>query len=514
MAQPPPAPSAAGSLARDLGLAALVLLVAASHRMGWSDLIISIDWNRTVQAAADLVTGAPDPTAPLFLYTSMPALLLAGVLQLGTDPLLTFRLWALLGSLGAPLLFLGLRPVGGRATALLAALVLALSQADAHSAIGLRSPYAVSTFLALACWGLVGSARRRPWGPGLLAAGAAMAATLDPGLAPMTLAALAVALLATSRLRGRQARGAWLLMLLPCAVVGCVAVLDGAEILRNLRAMAGGFPPMPFMQPSPTWAVRFGLDLPGPILAVTLVWGAAGIAAVTLERLGARSPPSLESSTSSRLAIGGLLLLLAGAAPWVWAWRSHAYLWHHHLVGLQPLILATLVSLGVPLARSVKSHRLGAASWSPLLVWVIWSAAVLPSTATQRAALRAIPQRSVRFADQVAAAAADLAAGRSAQPDLTLLSPTEGFEDRCVFAQFTQDLARVLAPSALPHSVALAPPGLAESLGMGEPARDLPGSGLALWSHDDHEALIRASRGFCPDARQGRCWTCLQRASR
>ncbi len=316
----------------DLICAVCLLGLAAHTRLAWVDLGIDVDWTWFVESANDLATGRAHRYVQ-FLYSSVPVVLFAGFIELVQDPMRLLRAWALLGALVAPLTYLAVRQVGGPIAGLAAGWVVAAQYDNVVTCTGIKSPYAIATWTALAMLGLAAASRRKPWGVPLLVLGTALAVGHHLGLWMMAPLVVVLACVHLARLPRPQAVGAGAAaLLLGGAVLAVVLVFDLGRWLGELEEYRARF------GESSSLGAGFGAFL-------ELMLGQLP------ETHGERLLAGLAATTSSLRLLGGCVLAgtaaLAARLGWLlWQRRAGAEPSHPQrpvleagLTGLQALAL-------------------------------------------------------------------------------------------------------------------------------------------------------------------------------
>ncbi len=494
---------------RDLVTLALIFALAAGQRLAWTDLLFNEDWEWIFRFVGDW--GATRGEYALFLYSSMPAALFSLVAWSFDGPMVPLRIWALLGSLGAPLLYLALRRVVGWLPSTLAALALALSVSDAHTAIGLRTPYLASTFVALGLLGLVAGYQKRWWGPPLLAGGMAAAVGFHLGLWPLAIATCVVLVGLLVRLgTGRLPALSWMVTCLAGGtVVGLVAELDGAHLASDLQILAESvFPPGLEARPDLEWAATYGLGAPTPLLAVTGGACLLGLCAwlPRLHRAKRAGDPHVGAGVVGLLAS---LLLVSGATDFARHAVQDAYLWYHHLVPLQPLLLVALVGAGAGLLPEVPSRLERGLVWSLLVVWVLQAAAQVPGAMAERLTLAPTPTRSLRAATTLATAIGDHAWLSKHTPALLWLDDRGELFDSCLEVKLVEALAQwPTGTKSDSQTYAVMPRAVADGFGWYDEADLDPALPWAVHTTDSQRMLFQETRGRCPDLHHQQCARC------
>lgn len=373
------------SWALDLLLVVLLLAVAAQARLSWNDLGIDVDWTWFVESSNDLARGQAHAYVQ-FLYSSIPCVLFAGLIELVHDPLRLVRAWALLGALSAPLTYLAVRRVGGPFAGLAAGWIVATHYDNVITVAGIKSPYAIATWAALACLGLAAATQRRPWGVPVLVLGTALAVTHHLGLWMLTPAVVVLAGLHLWRLPWRQALVAGALtIVLGGAVLALFLGFDLTRLLGELdeyRARFGG-DPSSLLTGAEVWLGLLGGRVPEPhggrLLAglastpgsLRLLGAVAttGLTAALLrvawwhKRQRGLDAPAPALAVHHALATGAQALLLLGLGSGLYLVNmvNSAYLENHHVVALVPILALAMAGL----ARGLAPARSGA--WGALL---------------------------------------------------------------------------------------------------------------------------------------------------
>lgn len=386
--QPSDAPTAHHRWLRgalDAALVLVLLVVASQARLSWSDLGIDVDWTWFVESSNELARGRAH-TYVQFLYTSVPCVLFAGFIELFHDPEHLLWAWALLGACAAPLTYLALRSVAGPLAGLAAGWIVATHYDSVVTVAGIKSPYAIVTWTALACLGLVAATQRKPWGVPVLVVGAALAVAHHLGLWLTAPAVVLLAALHLARLTRRQALVAGgIALVLGGAVLAVVLHFDLARLLGELDEYRARFGrgTSTALTGVATWLGLLTGRVPEPNSARLL----AGLASTpgSLRLLGAIATLGLTSALvrlawwlkrrrgqdapdpgiAIHHALGtgaqALLLLGLGSCLYLGNMVHSAYLENHHVVALVPI--AALAMGG--LARGLAPTRLG--PWGCLL---------------------------------------------------------------------------------------------------------------------------------------------------
>jgi hypothetical protein len=521
----------AGWVLLDLVLACALVVVAVQVRTAWQDAVLVADWPWFVHSSNAMAMGEPPPFLQL-LYSSVPCACFAGLIRLTQDPDRLLWAWAALGALSAPLSYLAVRRIAGPAAGLAAGLILALSSGDAAVVEGIKSPYIISTFTALAALGLVGATQRRPWGSPLLVLGAAMAVGFHLGLWPIVLPVCLLAAVHLLRLRRRQAITSGLVCLLAGgAVLGWVLVADLEHLLGDLAFYQGAFPSqapaaagaralwsldllLQQQRALAGWSgLQSGLDgmfmqglastATSLLLVAALVWAGLGALAVrlvlALRRRRAGTPPTADQRWQLTAGYAGLqawLLVLCGSFIYLKNGWQFDYLEFHHFVSLPPLLLVAVAGLGVALLPARWRWLPSIVPTAAALAWLAlaWGGPLHPLPRPEAPPPRdAHTVRSARTANTMSALVRTDAQGRGVQPGLVLWGPFGDSLEPWLFAALVNAQARLAWDDrSLPHGCYLATtPTLARRIEVGERLLEQP-DGLvliALTSCDDLRAL-------------------------
>lgn len=526
----------AGWVLLDLVLVVGLLLVAIQVRTAWPDAVLSADWPWFVHSSNAIAMGEPPPFLQL-LYSSVPCAFFAGLIRITQDPDRLLWAWAALGALSAPLSYLAVRRIAGPAAGLAGGLILALSTADASVVEGIKSPYVISTFTALAALGLVAATQRRPWGPPLLVLGAALAVGFHLGLWPIIPLVCLLAAVHLLRLRRRQALPSGLAALvLGGGVLGWVLVSDLEHLLGDLAFYRGAFPSQApdgagahalwvldlLIQQQRALAGWTGLQqghdamfLQGLASTVTslhivaaLIWvGLLALAArlgLTLRRRRAGEPPTADQRWQLTAAMAGLqawLLLLCGSFIYLKNGWQFDYLEFHHFVSLPPLLLVAVAGLGLAVLPARWRWLPTTAPAAATLAWLAlgWGSALHPLPRAEVPVPRdAHTVRSARTANAMSALVRSDAQARGLQPGAVLWGPFGDTLEPWLFAALVNAQARLAWDdrSLPPGCYLITTPTLAKRITAGERLLEQP-EGLVLIALPSCEDLSALDRRIC-----------------
>jgi hypothetical protein len=515
------------ALALDAALMIGLLVVATQARWAWADLGIDVDWLWFVESSNHLAQGRAHDYVQ-FLYTSVPCLIFAGFIELFQDPWRLMKAWAVLGALSAPVVYLALRRVAGPLAGLAAGWVLATQMDNVVTVTGIKSPYAITTWSALALVGLVGASQRKAWGVPLLILGTALTVAHHLGaglLVPLVLMLSVVHLLRLPSPQRWFAAGAALLA--GGVVAGLVLGLDLTRLLGELAE----------------YEQRFGTDrgslLQGATSFVALLCGripevhgerimsglactpgslrllgataSIGLLALTARLVlrwrargdGAEShPPRDRGLEAGMIGLQGLLMLGLGATPYLANLVEHEYFESHHVVGLVPFLLLTLAAL----SRGLAPARLGA--WGALLpaavmgawLWLVQGALLSVPTPQDTPVLMEL--HSFQQAAEVARAMREDAEERGRLPGLLLWTRRPETFTPWMLPDLANELARLdRDDSALPQACYITlDRGLDRTLNAGRVVPLAEGSPLTLRAFDNCDELSALEPILCGHA--------------
>ncbi len=536
---PPPPHGALASARRhwrgilDLALVAVLAVVAGQARLAWVDLGISVDWTWFVESSNSLAQGRAHQYVQ-YLYTSVPCVIFAGFIEVLHDPMRLMKAWALLGALCAPLTYLAVRRVAGPVGGMAAGWILAVHYDNVVTVTGIKSPYAIATWTALAALGLAASTQRRPWGPPLFVLGAALAIGHHLGLWLLTPAVVVLACLHIARLRGRQRwLSAGLSLALGAAVLGIVLAFDLTRLLEEI----------------PDYRARFGSP------QGSMASGAATFMGLLLGRVpalhGERLLSGLASTTTSLRLLGGVaaagIVVTAGRLAWLWRRRragaeplpaqrpvleasavglqallllglgaclylanmvGNDYFENHHVVALVPILALAMGGL----ARGLASARLGA--WGALIpsialagwLWQIMPHLMpLPAPAISPAQFEV---HSFRNAAEVAVAIRDDARAMGRQPGLLLWTRRPDQVTPWLLPDLANELARLdwRGDDLPPACYVVHQRGLDARLGAGRAIPLSHVTGLSLRAFDDCSQLAPLEGILCGGLDRSSLW--------
>ncbi len=361
--------------ALDVLVVLAVFLVAVWART--SNLHLApVHWNAVghLRGANEIASGIPVTVPPPFLYTSLANLLLALDLLLTSDLATLLKAWAVAGALAAPLCALAARRLGGTGAAAAVGLVMALAPTDSAIVMGLKSPYMISSFTALAALGLAEAAHRKAWGPPLLAAGASLATAMHLGIWPLGLCAVLVALALALRLpRWQSALSISASLATAAGLSAYLWIWDGQRLTVEVNRYRRRGAPMPQgSDPDLVALTMDGLNLSR--WSATVLLGGLALCLLTLVALLLlrRRRPAADRwlKGAAPAVLGGALALAlyaAGASHILWQGWADDYLQAHHLVALPPLLC--LAAAGLPALLAPKALR-----WiPPALLCGLWA---------------------------------------------------------------------------------------------------------------------------------------------
>jgi hypothetical protein len=528
-----PDPAATASLrgvlgALDAALMIGLLAVAVQARWAWADLGIDVDWLWFVESSNHLAQGRAHDYVQ-FLYTSVPCLIFAGFIELFDDPWRLLKAWAVLGALSAPLAYLAVRRAAGPLAGLAAGWILATQMDNALTVTGIKSPYAITTWSALAMLGLVGATQRRAWGPPLLILGTALTVAHHLGAVMLVPLVLALALVHLVRLPSpRRWLSAGACLLLGGVVLGLVLSLDLSRLLGELGeyqqrfgtdrgsllqgaasfvALLGGHIPQVHGE-----RIMSGLACTSRSLQLMGITSALGLAALAL-RLGLRwraraadasaAPPSDPGLEASWVGLQALLLLGLGATPYLANLAEHDYFESHHVVALVPILLLALAGL----ARGLAPTRLGA--WGALVPaavlggWLWWVQGALLAVPTPLDTPVMMEMHSFQNSAALARAMRADAEPRGRQPGLLLWTRRPESFSPWMLPDLANELARLdWDARELPQSCYVAlDRSLDRKLGAGRLIPLGEGVPLSLRAFDNCEELTALAPILCGEPR-------------
>jgi len=511
-----------------------LLLIAAQLRTSWYDLPIAADWGWFVESSNALATGHP-PTTGQFLYTSVPCVLFAGLIELFQDPIRLMQSWAVLGALVAPITYLAVRRLAGPLGGLAAGWIVATDLSSAVTVMGIKSPYAIASWTALACLGLVGATQRRTWGVPVLVLGTALAVSHHLGLwllAPAVTVLAGVHLLRLPRPRALAAGG--IALLLGGAVLAIVIGFDlhrlmgevveyrarfdrpeasfDVGLITFVKLLVGRLPATHAEELLSGMASNIGtLELLGA--CTVLGFGGATARAAWQWRTRRRDPalsathrPALEASV---VGLQAFLLLGLGISPYLANLVGNDYFETHHVVALPPLALVALAGW----ARGVAPVRLGA--WGRLVptaavgAWLWMVMPQLMEVPSKGGGPTLLPTDSFMNTAAVANAVREDARVLGRQPFLLQWSQRPHQYSPWMLADLAEDLARLNRDEhELPKACyLLTPTRLARRISTGREVALPTETGLALWAYDDCDQLAALEEVLCHGQGHSYLWT-------
>ena len=319
------------------------------------------DWVHFLRSSNQLALGLPASGSPPPLYTTWPYLFFAGAIELFSDPRRVFMAWAVLAAAAVPVTFLACRRVGGPVAACLAAAVVMVGPMQIFTSIGVRPPYFISLFTALAVLGLGAATARRVWGVPLLVFGLAGANVLHLGLWLMSALGLVFGLVHLSRLPWKRAlAAAFSAALAGGAFAGVVVHFDYARLYHQAQIVLHGalmFRPPPDASPERVlWQLLLGLDMREDAFLLLLVLALVAVAVALLRAVlgwwARRRDTGLaalsadhEQRQAAWTGVQALLLAMAGAWPYLKLGLEKGHVEAHHFVALVPVVCVALAGL-------------------------------------------------------------------------------------------------------------------------------------------------------------------------